>query len=138
MKNLWTWVLVIVVAIVIIVAIVIYGGKGNNTDNTNTQITQPPTTVTVSEVSTDNAVSISNFTFNPQIITVRVGTTVTWTNEDSVAHQIVSDTGAPLTGINSPTLNNGDSFNFTFTQAGTWSYHCSIHPDMLGQVEVIN
>jgi len=81
------------------------------------------------------SVSINNFAFSPQQITVSQGTTVTWTNQDSVAHTVVSDAGAPGTFSSDP-LSQGSSFTFTFTKPGTYTYHCSIHPSMTGTVTV--
>jgi amicyanin len=84
---------------------------------------------------TANAIAISNFAFSPATLTVRVGTTVTWTNKDSVPHTVVSDAGSSVP-FTSPSLATGSSFPFTFTQAGTYTYHCSIHPSMKGTVVV--
>ena len=78
-----------------------------------------------------NQVSMSSFAFNPDNITVTPGTQVTWTNNDSVTHTVVSNDNA----FNS-SINPGESFNFTFKDAGTFSYHCSIHTNMTGQVVV--
>jgi amicyanin len=76
-------------------------------------------------------VSISNFAFDPVALTVKVGTTVTWTNNDIVAHTVTFTDVA-----DSPVLNRGDHFSRTFTEAGTYSYICSIHPFMQGMVVV--
>lgn len=86
-------------------------------------------------VPTGVKVSISNFSFNPGTLTVKVGTTVTWTNEDSAPHTVTSDSGSLL---NSPRLSQGQSFSFTFTEVGSTSYHCAIHPMMKGTVIVTN
>lgn len=79
-----------------------------------------------------NQVTISNFSFNPQSITVSPGTVVTWTNQDSTNHTVTSNDNK----FNSDQLKSGDSFNFTFNDTGTFSYHCSIHTNMTGQVVV--
>jgi plastocyanin len=76
------------------------------------------------------SISIANFAFNPKQSTVKIGTTVTWTNDDPAPHQIAGSI------FNSQTLNTGDSYSFTFTQAGTYDYHCAIHPSMTGQIIV--
>jgi amicyanin len=76
-------------------------------------------------------VSITNFAFDPTALTVKVGTTVTWTNNDVVAHTVTFTDVA-----NSPVLNRGDNFSRQFTKAGTYSYICSIHPFMHGMVVV--
>lgn len=77
-----------------------------------------------------NSVTISNYAFTPKTITVPVGTTVIWINQDSVAHNIKSDT------FNSDILNQGDTFEHTFNTAGIYNYSCSIHPSMTGTVVV--
>ncbi|MHB8162895.1 MAG: cupredoxin domain-containing protein [Methanoregula sp.] len=90
-----------------------------------------PTTATGGE----NSIAIKNFAFNPSPLTVKVGTVVTWTNQDSTPHTIVSDTGSPVQ-FSSDTLPDGASYSFTFNQAGTYPYHCSIHPSMKGTIVV--
>jgi plastocyanin len=77
------------------------------------------------------AVTIQSFTFSPASITVGVGGTVTWTNQDGVAHT------ATGTSFNTGNLNRGQSGSATFNQAGTFPYHCSIHPNMTGTVSVV-
>lgn len=88
------------------------------------------TTATSSPSADTNSVSIVNMAFSPNTMTVPIGATVVWTNNDAVAHSIKS--GA----FNSSTLNPDDTFNFVFTTAGTYSYSCSIHPSMQGTVVV--
>jgi plastocyanin len=78
-------------------------------------------------------VSIKNFAFDPAMVSVKAGTTVTWINNDSVSHTVTSDSGNFL---NSATLAPGESFSFTFATPGTESYHCAIHPMMKGTVTV--
>jgi amicyanin len=75
-------------------------------------------------------VSIADFDFNPANTTVLAGSTVTWTNNDSAPHNVV---GGPL---RSPTLSRGQSWSYTFSAPGTYSYICSIHPEMRGAVIV--
>lgn len=86
-----------------------------------------------------NAVAIKDFAFSPATLTVKVGTTVTWTNQDSAPHQIASDphpqhTGLP--GLFSDSLGKGQSYSFTFDKAGTLGYHCHLHPNMKGTIIV--
>ncbi|WP_152648782.1 cupredoxin domain-containing protein [Streptacidiphilus anmyonensis] len=84
-------------------------------------------------VATD-AVTIKNFAFAPAAMTVKVGTTVTWTNQDSDAHTVTSQNN---TGpLNSQALNTGQSFSYTFTTPGTYHYLCTIHPFMTATVTV--
>ena len=103
----------------------LYGGTQNNPTNTGTKST--PTQVSATGSTT---VNIQNFAFNPRTSTIKKGSTVTWTNNDSVTHQIKSDT------FNSTPLSTGQSFSFTFTTAGTYAYSCAIHPSMTGQIIV--
>ena len=78
------------------------------------------------------AVKIDNFVFGPQAITVPVGTTVTWTNSDDIPHTAVSTDGV----FKSKVLDTDEKFSYTFTKAGTYSYYCSVHPKMTGQIVV--
>ncbi len=70
--------------------------------------------------------------FSPASLTVSVGDTVTWLNTDSMTHTVTSDTGAFDSGLLSP----GDRWSYTFTQAGTYAYHCTPHPQMTGTIVV--
>ena len=78
------------------------------------------------------AVKIDNFVFGPQTLTVPVGTTVTWTNNDDIPHTSVSTEGV----FKSKVLDTDEKFSYTFTKAGTYPYYCTIHPKMTGQVVV--
>jgi plastocyanin len=81
-----------------------------------------------------NAVTIKNFAFAPANLMVKVGTTVTWTNQDSEAHTVTSQgAGGPLS---SAPLNTGQSYSYTFTKPGTYAYLCTIHPFMVATVTV--
>lgn len=79
-----------------------------------------------------NLVRIDNFTFSPTPITVPVGTTVTWRNDDDIPHTVFS----PAAKIRSKALDTGDSYTFTFNEAGEYPYICSLHPHMMGKVIV--
>jgi len=79
----------------------------------------------------DTPVTIDNFTFSPAELTVKVGTTVTWTNHDDIPHTVVS-----AGKFRSKTLDTDNSFSFTFTQAGDYKYFCSLHPHMTGMIKV--
>jgi plastocyanin len=77
------------------------------------------------------SVEIANFAFSPAVITVKIGATVIWTNKDEDAHT-VAITG---TAVSKP-LQGGDSYAHTFGQPGTYTYRCTIHPNMRGMVVV--
>jgi plastocyanin len=96
-----------------------------------------PTAPTQASSSSGNSsaspeVAIKGFAFSPATLTIKVGTTVKWTNQDSVAHTVTSDTGL----FDSGDLAAGDTFIFTFTQAGTFAYHCTMHPSMTATIVV--
>jgi plastocyanin len=78
------------------------------------------------------AVHISNFTFGPKMATVKIGQTVTWTNDDDIPHTVV----ATDKSFRSKVLDTGQSFSFTFTKPGQVAYFCSLHPMMTGKVTV--
>jgi plastocyanin len=80
-----------------------------------------------------NAVIISNFAFAPASLTIPAGSTVTWTNKDEEPHTVVSSDG---TTFHSPGMDTGATYSFTFANAGTFEYVCSIHPMMHGTVAV--
>jgi len=77
-------------------------------------------------------VQIDQFTFAPQQVTVKAGTTVTWINEDDVPHTVASSGKV----FKSKALDTADKFSFTFTTPGTYEYFCSLHPHMTGAVVV--
>jgi plastocyanin len=79
-----------------------------------------------------SAVTIQNFAFNPPAMTVKVGSEVTWTNQDSTAHTVTFDTG----GATSDNLAQSATYKQTFPTAGTFAYHCKIHSTMTGTVTV--
>jgi len=83
-----------------------------------------------------STVAISGSAFLPGALTVKVGTTVTWTNEDTSAHTVTSTSG-PLS-FDSGQLGKGQTFSFAFSVPGTWNYHCLNHPGMTGMVSVTN
>jgi plastocyanin len=83
-------------------------------------------------LAADHAVAISGFAFSPATVSVTVGDTVTWTNSDAQGHTATADGGVFDTG----TIGNTQSATVTFATAGSFPYHCSIHPDMTGTVVV--
>lgn len=148
----------IVIAIVIIV-ILVAGAVlllGKNTSTTTTTSQQPTATSTpmamptgsttptssVSPTSGQTTVSpaamgaqdvvIQNFAFSPATLHVKIGDKVTWTNKDSVGHSATADDGSFDTGV----LAQGKSGSVTFKKAGTYTYHCSVHPNMKGTIVV--
>jgi plastocyanin len=90
------------------------------------------TAATTTAATATNAATIKGFSFQPEVLKVKVGAKVTWTNDDTVAHTVTADTNSFASG----NLQPGGSFSFTFTRPGTYAYHCSIHPSMHGSVVV--
>jgi plastocyanin len=82
--------------------------------------------------STEAIVRIANFTFDPPLLTVQVGSTVSWKNEDDIVHVVKEKDGA----FHSDPLDTDQTFSQTFTRAGTIDYFCAIHPHMMGRVVV--
>ena len=78
------------------------------------------------------SVQIKDFEFAPSKVTIKVGGTITWTNEGASAHTVTADDGS----FDSGQLQKGKTFSRTFDSTGTFSYHCSIHSSMKAQVVV--
>ena len=79
-------------------------------------------------------VTIQNFAYQPANIQVRVGTTITWTNQDNVPHSITFKNGMKDSGL----LAYRQSFSYTFNTPGTYQYYCTVHPYMVGTVTVVS
>ncbi|GAA3433825.1 cupredoxin family copper-binding protein [Kutzneria kofuensis] len=83
-------------------------------------------------MAASQAVTMAQYAFAPASLTVHVGDTITWTNQDQAPHDV---TTRRRTGrVHSPMLMTGQSWTYTFTQPGTYAYICSIHPDMKAQI----
>ena len=76
---------------------------------------------------------ILNFSFSPSSLAISPGTFVKWTNNDPITHTVTSNTSV----FDSGDLNPGNSFNYTFRSAGSFPYHCNIHPSMTGIIVVL-
>ena len=79
----------------------------------------------------DVAVHIDNFSFAPNPLDVKVGTTVTWTNRDDIPHTVVC-----AGKFRSKTMDTDGTFSFTFMEPGEYKYFCSLHPHMTGSIKV--
>jgi plastocyanin len=78
------------------------------------------------------SVAIANFTFDPPVLTVSTGTTITWTNRDDIPHTVTAADNA----FQSAPLDTDDTYARRFDQPGTFVYFCSIHPHMTGKIVV--
>src|SRR6266446_6526993 len=114
-KNVW----VAGLAMPVMIAVLLLAGSPSITASE-----QPP--------AANAEVKIDNFSFGPQTVTVPVGATVTWTNNDDIPHTVVSTDGV----FNSKVRDTDEKFSYTFTKAGTYPYYCSVHPKMAGKVVV--
>lgn len=100
-----------------------------------------PTATVTSAAGSGQAVTITtdssgSFAFSPATLTVKVGTKVTWTNMTQTGHTVTSDDGKSFdSGISNPVASGG-TYSFTFTKAGTFPYHCQIHPFMKATITV--
>jgi plastocyanin len=92
----------------------------------------PPRVAAASAAAEKAEVKIDNFSFSPAALKVKAGTQITWTNGDDIPHTVVSDGQA----FKSKVLATGEKFTFTADKPGTYSYSCSIHPNMTGKVVV--
>ncbi|MBL8776631.1 MAG: cupredoxin family copper-binding protein [Acidimicrobiales bacterium] len=101
-----------------------YGDSGDTTDTTAADASDTPAEAT--------APVISDFSFIPDPISITVGDSVTWTNEDGFAHTVTADDDS----FDSGNLDGGATFEQTFDEAGEFAYHCNIHPQMTGTVSV--
>jgi plastocyanin len=86
----------------------------------------------VAQTTEPNRIVVKNFMFQPMSLTVKAGSTVTWTNLDEEPHTVVSSSGQ----FRSNALDTKDSFAFKFDKPGTYSFVCSIHPQMVGTIIV--
>lgn len=129
---------VVVVLLLVVGVLALYASMNSGTTLTNTTSNNSSNmnanNSTNSTAEETNSVSIANMAFSPVAITVKKGTTVTWTNNDTVTHTVTESDGK--TGPNSGDLAPGKTYTFTFNETGTFAYKCTIHPSMQGTVTV--
>lgn len=106
----------------------------SNTGQDTDEQTQPETPAANPSQQTSK-VAIEGFAFGPASITVKKGTTVTWTNNDSVEHTVTPDNETDAFK-GSERLGKNESYSFTFNTVGTYAYHCIPHPNMTATVTV--
>jgi len=93
----------------------------------------PAVAASAAQPATSPEVTISNFTFQPALLTVKAGTRVTWTNRDTTPHTVTS---TDKRFESSAGLDTNDRYSYVFGKAGTYEYFCSLHPMMVGKVVV--
>lgn len=113
----------------ILVFALLFAGCSSTTDTTS-----PGDTTGATDSGGNRAAQVvmRNTAFDPATVTVNAGDTVTWVNEDATKHDVVADNGEFTSNL----LDTGQAFSFTFSQAGTYRYHCSVHSGMNGTVIV--
>jgi len=109
----------------------------SSTTGTTTGTTSGSTSGSTSGASTtasivSGAAGLTTTAFSPNPISVHVGDSITWVNNDTIAHTSTANGGAWNSGV----INPGQSFKTTMSTAGTFAYHCTIHPGMVGTVTV--
>jgi len=120
------WLLLTGVAVLAVLVLAACGGSSAGSGAST------PASSPTSAIAGSSAVSIADFAFSPPTLTVKAGTTVTWTNNDGAPHTVTStdgpSTSAQITGaFDSGDLGQGETFSFTFDKAGTYYYDCTIH-----------
>ncbi len=116
-------------SILLITLVVILGIGGYFVFNKSKSTTTP---ATLSTPVTKNTVVIKNFSFSPATLTVKVGETVNWVNQDLSGHSATSDSTTFDTGV----FDSGSTKSVTFDKSGTFTYHCTVHPNMKGTIIV--
>lgn len=133
------------VLIMVTIVVLLIGGvaflaisSGNNKD---TNVTSSSGVKNEDEQSSGNEnqqpgnateIKIEDFAYSPKTITIKKGTTLTWTNQDSVAHTVTGEDGGP----DSELLDQGETYSYTFNEAGSFAYFCKPHPEMQATVIV--
>lgn len=118
-RRVPTWLVVLLVPAVALVAVLVTGFGGGESGATGSG-------------TAANTVTIKNFAFSPNPITVNAGTTLTVVNRDTITHTLTADAGA----FDSGDLAGGRRAHLTLDHPGTYTYHCQIHTFMTGTVRV--
>ena len=120
----------ILLALGAIAALAAAGCGGGDSGSTSSA---PASTAAASSSGGGVAIKMQNIAFDPKDVTVKVGQKVTWTNDDSVDHNVTSQSGET---IKSDNFGKGKTFSFTPKTAGKIAYVCTIHPGMTGTLNV--
>ena len=124
----------ILLALCAVVALAAAGcGGGDDNGGSTSSSSAPASTSSSSSSGGGVAIKMHNIAFDPKAVTVKAGQKVTWTNDDSVDHNVTSQSGE---SIKSDNFGKGATFSFTPTKAGTIKYECTIHPGMVATLNV--
>ncbi len=121
-------ILAAVIVVVLIGGLLFTSKSGKIPLPNNIKVASP----TPSEEKSGTVIAIENYSYSPANLVVKAGETVTWTNNDSVGHSSTSDDSAFDTGL----IGQGNKASVTFDKPGTYSYHCTPHPQMQGTIIV--
>jgi plastocyanin len=124
----------ILLALCAVVALAAAGCGGSNSSSTSSASSSSTSTAAASSSGGAVTIKMQNIAFDPKSVTVKVGQKVTWTNEDTVDHNVTSQSGET---IKSDNFGKGGTFSFTPKKAGTIKYVCTIHPGMDGTLTVV-
>jgi plastocyanin len=127
------------ILLVACVALALPAGCGSNDNKSSSSADKAPakTTKSTSGGAKAPGVVMKGIAFKPTSLSVKKGATVTWTNEDSVGHDVTSTGGPASFKSGSPGgLANGDTFKHTFTKPGTYDYVCTVHSNMKASITV--
>jgi len=140
-RSLWAY---LSLALIVALVLAACGGGGTTTASTPTATSQPtptPTTApspTPTQTSTVAKVKIveqnGKYSFQPATLSIKMGTQVEWLNTSDAPHTVTSDAAGDFNSTSNITQNQ--TFKFTFTKAGTFPYHCNIHPYMKATITV--
>jgi plastocyanin len=123
----------IVLALCAVVALAAAGCGGSNSSSTSSGSSSGASTAAASSSGGGVTIKMQNIAFDPKAVTVKVGQKVTWTNEDTVDHNVTSQSGET---IKSDNFGKGGTFSFTPKTAGKISYVCTLHPGMTATLTV--
>lgn len=121
--------------IVLAVGLALVLGHKKTTDTSVPKTTTPSSNTSTTPTTTSSTVDIQDFAFSPKTISVKRGTTITWTNKDSAAHTVTFD-DATLSSASSGNMAQGDTFKHKFDATGSFTYHCAYHASMTAKVVV--
>jgi len=123
-----TW---FVIALVALTALAAGGGWRIGRTDIDTTI-GTATAIAATSPAEAPRIGIAKFQFGPSTVTVPVGTTVTWVNQDDDAHTVTADDGR----FSSAGLDHDEQFSYRFAAPGTYAYHCALHPHMTARIVV--
>jgi plastocyanin len=124
-------------AFTLLLCVAACGGSGDKSAEPNASPSESSAPAMESSTTAGNQVTIHTFAFQPNPVNVKTGETVTWTNNDQILHTVTSGTRGNSDGMFDQRLDGvGSKAMFTFNAAGTFAYHCEIHPGMDATVVV--